>query len=191
MCLKAQMIPADGKDGGGEPVCADAAAVFPKKIPLNVLSVSIRKEEDIADLPDAEAAVEEMLEGMADQIEQVVGVRQSGDVIQEDGTPVDIGEEPVQTAVGLGPGREKAPVQLNEQGPFGLPVGKLVVGRTGISVGGQPKACEDFVAFLELRPGDQQILIGGRPVIRQGMPRIFASWRMASMTAFLSPFPIG
>ena len=41
--------------------------------PVNPAAVPVGIEDDITDLPDAETAVQEMFEGVENQIEQMVG----------------------------------------------------------------------------------------------------------------------
>ena len=70
--VKSQMLMTHTEHSGGEFIRPDAATVFQNGLPLNLRAVGVGKENNVADLPDTEAAVEEMLKGMADQIEQVV-----------------------------------------------------------------------------------------------------------------------
>ena len=153
----------------------DGAAVGHDLRPVQLAAVGVGVEGDIADLTDAEAAVEEVLEGVADQVEEMVrgahGMDGNALHFLNDGALMDLFEKAVEIAVGIGLGGEEALVKLNVQGTAGLLVGHLVrisdfFGlRGGLHAGGD----QDAVAGIEIVGGDQQILVIGVTGVRLGI----------------------
>ena len=169
------MVLADAENGSGEVQCTDFLAVPGQLIPLDVRSVGGSVLADVADLPDAESTVEEMLEGMADQIKQMVGVAQRPDGDAVDGvadSPVrGTPEEPVQISVSGGFRREEMPVEFDVQRTLLLPVGDLVgrIPKGGIHIRRQAELCENVLACSGLGRIDQKIFVTGDTVIRLGI----------------------
>ena len=71
LLVKDQLLRADIKKRCGKYLCMDAPALLLQLRPVDLTAVCIRIDRNIAHLPDAEAAVQEMLKGMYDQVEQM------------------------------------------------------------------------------------------------------------------------
>src|SRR5699024_3047259 len=70
--VKVQIFLSDVENGCGEVLPVDLLACLVQIFPVNLRSVCIGIDHNVAHLADAESAVEEMLKGMEDQVQKVI-----------------------------------------------------------------------------------------------------------------------
>ena len=116
---KAQMSFGDAEHGRRKALDADLTAAAHDTPPVDLRAEVLGKQGDIADLPDPDAAVQKMLVGVADQIQQMVGRAEGTDALSPDGqldrAPERAVKQAAAVAIRLGVRREGLFVQLDTQ----------------------------------------------------------------------------
>ena len=113
----------------------DALALLVQALPVDLRVIRPRPQADVAELPRPDAAADEVLVGVQDQVQQVLVGRHSQKTVDFNG--VDIGKEVIQLVVSILGRIEQVPVQFNIKravlfcvGHF-VRCGQLISGRVG------------------------------------------------------------
>ena len=88
-----QIVSGNVKCRRGKRCRMDAGALVMQALPVDLRVVRLRPQADIAELPQADAAADEVLVGVQDQVQQVLVGRHSQKAVNFDG--IDVGEEMV------------------------------------------------------------------------------------------------
>ena len=128
--VQTQVDFADPQQRRSEFLRPEAAAAYLNPLPVQFAAVPVGKEHHVAKLADAEAAVEEVLKGVEDQVQKMIRVFQCAEGaaldFRCDRPQVGVLKEAVEAAVGLGFRGEEVLVELNVQGRALLAVGYLI-----------------------------------------------------------------
>lgn len=106
-----QIRPGDPEGRGGEGRRVDPGALIMQALPVDLIVVRLRPEADVAELPQADAAVHKVLVGVQNQVQQVLMGRHSQEAVHLHGG--DVHKEVIQLVVGILSGIEQVAVQLD------------------------------------------------------------------------------
>lgn len=165
--VDAQIRPGDPEGRSGEGRRVDAGTLVVQALPVDLVVVRPRPEADVAELPKANAAADEVLVGVQDQVQQVLVGRHSQKAVDLHGG--DVHEEVIQLVVGVLGGIEQVAVQLDVKRAVLLGIGHLV--RRGQlvrgRVGGQAVCQQRLMAGEKLALRDEQVVVRADTVILQ------------------------
>ena len=167
--VDAQIRPGDPEGRGGEGRRVDPSALVMQALPVDLIVVRPRPEADVAELPQADAAVHKVLVGVQNQVQQVLMGRHGQEAVHLHGG--DVREEVVQLVMGILGGVEQVAVQLDVKRAVFFCVGHLV--RRGQfvrrRVGGQAVCQQRLVAGEKLALRDEQVVVRADAVVPQGV----------------------
>lgn len=145
----------------------DALALLAQTLPVDFGVVLPRPQADVTKLPQADAAADEVLVGVQEQVQQVLVGRHGEKAVDLGG--VEVGEESVQLVVRVLGGVEQAAVQLDVKRAAAFRVGHFVRRRHLVRrrIGSQAICKKLLVAGHELRIRDIKIVVGADAVILQ------------------------
>lgn len=154
----------DPEKGCDEIADARPVALLAELLPIDPISVFARPDSDVADLTDAEAAVDEMLVGVEKEVEEVVvrGHRGHGNAVMSRiglGRDALKAEEIAESAQRIA--LEEIAVELDEDSVRASKAYLAVVGE-GSFVGHEPAGLQEEAAVLELGGGDVEVLVAAR-----------------------------
>ena len=164
-----QIRPGDPEGRSGEGRRMDPSALIMQALPVDLIVVRPRPEADVAELPQADAAVHKVLVGVQNQVQQVLMGRHGQEAVHLHRG--DVREEVVQLVVGVLGGVEQVAVQLDVKRAVFFCVGHLV--RRGQfvrrRVGGQAVCQQRLVAGEKLALRDEQVVVRADAVVPQGV----------------------
>lgn len=167
--VDAQIRPGDPEGRSGEGRRVDAGALVMQALPVDLIVVRLRPEADVAELPQADAAVHKVLVGVQNQVQQVLMGRHSQEAVHLHGG--DVHKEVIQLVVGILSGIEQVAVQLDVKRAVFFCVGHLV--RRGQfvrrRVGGQAVCKKRLMAGEKLALRDEKVVVRADTVIAQGI----------------------
>ena len=157
----------EGRSGEGRRV--DAGALVIQALPVDLIVVRPRPEPDVAELPQADAAVHKVLVGVQDQVQKVLVGRHGQEAVHIHGG--DAHKEVIQLVVGILSGIEQVAVQLDIKRAVFFCVGHLVRrGQLiGGRVGGQAVCKKRLMAGEKLALRDEEVVVRADAVIPQGI----------------------
>lgn len=164
-----QIRPGDPEGRSGEGRRVDPGALIMQALPVDLIVVRPRPEADVAELPQADAAVHKVLVGVQNQVQQVLMGRHGQEAVHLHGR--DAHEEVVQLVVGILGGVEQVTVQFDVKWAVFFCVGHLV--RRGQlvrrRVGDQGVCQQRLMAGEELALRDEQVVVRADAVVPQGV----------------------
>lgn len=154
---------AERRSGKGRRV--DAFALLVQALPVDLRVIRPRPQADVAELPQADAAADEVLVGVQKQVQQVLMGRHGQKTVDFNG--VDVGKEVVQLVVRILGGVEQMSVQLDVKRAAAFRVGHLIRRCQLIRrrVGGQTVRQKLLVAGHELAVRNQKIVVRADAVV--------------------------
>lgn len=164
-----QIRPGNPEGRGGEGRRVDAGALVMQALPVDLIVVRLRPEADVAELPQADAAVHKVLVGVQNQVQQVLMGRHSQEAVHLHGG--DVHKEVIQLVVGILSGIEQVAVQLDVKRAVFFCVGHLVRrGQlVGGRVGGQAVCKKRLMAGEKFALRDEQVVVRADAVVPQGI----------------------
>lgn len=123
--VDAQPLPCDNKDRSGEGGGVDRLALVVEPCPVNLRIVFPYPQANVTELPQADAAADEVLVGVEDQVQQIL-VGRHGQHVHLHRLGVEVREKAIKLIVGILRGVKQPPVQLDVQGTARLGVGTLI-----------------------------------------------------------------
>lgn len=165
--VDAQMRPSDSEGRSGEGRRVDPGALVMQALPVDLVAVRPRPEADVAELPQADAAVHKVLVGVQNQVQQVLVGQHGQKVVHLHER--DAHEKVIQLVVGVLGGIEQMAVQLDVKRAVFFCVGHLV--RRGQlirwRVGGQAVCKKRLMAGENLTLWNEEVVVRADAVIAQ------------------------
>ena len=147
----------------------DPGALVMQALPVDLVAVRPRPEADVAELPQADAAVHKVLVGVQNQVQQVLVGQHGQKAVHLHER--DAHEKVIQLVVGILSGIEQVAVQLDVKRAVFFCVGHLVRrGQLiGGRVGGQAVCKKRLMAGEKLALRDEQVVVRTDAVVAQGV----------------------
>ena len=165
--VNAQIRPGDPEGRSGEGRRVDPGALIMQALPVDLIVVRPRPQADVAELPQADAAVHKVLVGVQNQVQQVLMGRHGQEAVHLHGR--DVHEEVIQLVVGILSGIEQVAVQFDVKRAVFFCVGHLVrrgqlVGRC---VGGQAVCQQRLMAGEKFALRNKEVVVCADAVVPQ------------------------
>lgn len=168
-----EVVTCDPEHSRGKSADPRLVALLGKARPVDPLPVFARPDADVADLTNAESAVDEVLVGVEQEVEEVVVRRHRCDghaVVSR----VGLGREGIKAEKfgegGEGIALKKVAVELDEDAVLAAETDLAVVGE-GCFVGHESARLQEETAVLELGGGDVEVLVAARTKLGMGIER--------------------
>ena len=167
--VNAQIRPGDPEGRSGEGRRVDPGALIMQALPVDPIVVRPRPEADVAELPQADAAVHKVLVGVQNQVQQVLMGRHGQEAVHLH--KGDVREEVIQLVVGILSGIEQVAVQLDVKRAVFFCIGNLVRrGQLiGGRVGGQAVCQQRLMAGEKFALRDEKVVVRTDAVVAQGV----------------------